>query len=65
MLSSSRAMYNISLMVSHVSVVDNNVADLLSRWQFSHTDNQKLSKYISNSVWFSTHIDLLALNDDI
>ena len=59
------AMYNVSIDFTHISGVQNSVADLLSRWRYDTASMDKLYKIIPNPVWMNTHIDLTLLNYDI
>ena len=59
------AMYNVSIDFTHISGVQNSVADLLSRWRYDTASMDKLYKIIPNPVWMNTHTDLTLLNYDI
>ena len=59
------AMFNIEIVVSHIRGSDNTVADLLSRWNQTPDNFQKLYDLIESPVWVNTHLDLSVLNDDI
>ena len=59
------AMYNVHIIVNHIPGVSNVVADLLSRWQGTATDADKLHKLLPNFQWVPVHIDHTKLNEDI
>ena len=59
------SMYNIELVVTHIPGVTNIVADLISRWQYSHHDITKLNDLIPDHQWFPVHIDHTLLNANI
>ena len=51
-------MFNIELVVNHIPGSCNVVADLLSRWQGTISDFNKLRSIIPEIVWIPVHIDL-------
>ena len=55
------AMYNDSMDFTHIAGVQNLVGDLLSRWKYDSARLDTLSKFIPNSVWMNSHIDLILL----
>ena len=59
------AMFNITLITSHVYGTKNATADLLSRWGSTSNNVQKLLQYIPNPIWVDTHLDLTLLNYSI
>ena len=59
------AMYNISIVVSHVRRSHNTVADLLSRRRNTPENYTKLHQLVQDPIWVSTHIDLNLLNQHI
>ena len=59
------AIYNITIVVSHVKGTNNVVADLLSKWRGSKEDNDKLQHLVDTPIWDDTHIDWTLLNHDI
>ena len=56
------AMYDITLITSHVYDVRNATADLLSRWNNTPNSGEKLSQLLTNPIWVGTHLDLTLLN---
>ena len=59
------AMYNITVIVTHVKGTTNVVADLLSSWRGSREDIVKLHQLVEFPIWVDTHIDLTLLNHHI
>ena len=59
------AMFNISVDFIHISGKTNCAADLLSRWQNTAQDFEKISAMVSDPIWVHVHPDLLLLNHDI
>ena len=59
------AMFNITLIASHVYGVKNGTADLLSRWGSTPNNVQKLVQLLPNPIWVHTHLDLTLLNYSI
>ena len=59
------AIFNINIIVSHIKGLENNVADLLSRWHHTSDNFQKLNDLIECPVWVNSHLDLTLLNHDI
>ena len=57
------AIFNIQLTVTHIPGAQNEVADLLSRWQGTDTQINKLSSYIHNYQWMPVHLDHTNLNE--
>ena len=55
-------MFNIDLILIHVSVVSNQLADLLSRWTVTCNPQSKLKQILPDFCWTDTHIDLRKLN---
>ena len=58
-------MFNVELLVNHIPGSHNTVADLLSRWQGTTTNYQKLQTITPEHIWIPTHIDLTILNEHI
>ena len=56
------ALYNIHFTFSHIAVVQNTIADLLSRWGNSQHDWSKLQSFCPDHIWVDSHIDLRLLN---
>ena len=56
------AMYNIDIIVIHVTGVRNRVADLLSRWIVTWDPQYKLKQMLPDFCWTDTHINLTKLN---
>ena len=59
------AMFNITIVTSHVYGVNNSVADLLSRWPNTADNMWKLHQYIPNTIWVDTHLDLTLFDHTI
>ena len=59
------AMFNITLVTSHVYGAKNALADLLSRWGKTPDNEEKLAQFIKNPIWVDTHLDLTLLNYSI
>ena len=59
------AMYNVTVVISHIAGIRNTSAYLLSRWHGSRQDFVKLKQHVDSPIWFDTHIDLTLLNKDI
>ena len=59
------AMNNVNLMVSYIKGTNNTVAALLSRWDVTPNNLNKLNQMIDGPLWIDTHIDLTLLNHDI
>ena len=59
------ALYNVTLVTSHVQGVHNTVADLLSRWHTTTNNVQKLHNFITEPIWVNVHLDLTLLNYNI
>ena len=55
------AMFNINLIVSHIKGSENTVADILSRWQQTSDNFQKLHDLIEFPVWVDIYLDLTLL----
>ena len=56
------AMFNIDIIIIHVPGVNNQVADLLSRWTITSNPQSKLMQMLPQFQWTDTHIDLTKLN---
>ena len=56
------AMFNIDIIIIHVPGVNNQVADLLSRWTVTSNPQSKLMQMLPHFQWIDTHIDLTKLN---
>ena len=56
------AMFNIDIILIHVPGVNNQVADLLSRWTITSNPQSKLMQILPQFQWIDTHIDLTKLN---
>ena len=56
------AMFNIDIILIHVPGVNNQVADLLSRWTVTSNPQSKLMQMLPQFQWIDTHIDLTKLN---
>ena len=59
------ALYNVTIVTSHVYGSRNTVADLLSRWHNTVNNIEKLHTFIPNPIWVDTHLDLTLLNYSI
>ena len=59
------SLFNINLIVNHISGVKNQVADMLSRWQNTMSQLQRLSQLVPHYEWVQTHLDHTKLNDNI
>ena len=59
------ARYDIELVVVHIQGKAHNTADLLSRWEGSIDDYQKLGKLVNNPIWHDIKIEYLDVNFDI
>ena len=59
------AIYNVNLVVSHIKGIDNTEADLLSRWNATPDNVQKLNQLVECPLWVDTHIILTLFNHDI
>ena len=59
------AMFNISVNFLHIPGKRNCAADLLSRWQYTPQDYDKLSAMVTDPIWIHVHPDLILLNHDI
>ena len=53
------AMFNVNIVVNHISGLENTVADFLSRW------HQNLHHLIDSPVWLNANLDVTLLNLDI
>ena len=56
------AMFNINFTFSHIPGKSNVVADLLSRWNKTSQNFEKLKELVPNYIWIDTHLDLTLLN---
>ena len=56
------SIFNIHIDFFHISGKNNEVADLLSRWNGTINAQQKLVKHVPNYQWIHTHPDLTCLN---
>ena len=56
------AMFNIDIIIIHVPGVNNQVADLLSRWTITCNPQSKLAQLLPQFEWTNTRIDLTKLN---
>ena len=59
------AQFNISADFVHIPGHENHVADLLSRWNSTPQDDEKLLTLVPKPLWLTVHPDLLLLNHDI
>ena len=59
------AIYNITIVVSHVKGTTNVEADLSSRWCGSTQNSVNLQRLVDAPIWVDTHIDLTLINHDI
>ena len=59
------AMFNITLITTHVYGTKNVIADLLSRWDKTADNVNKLAQHIQKPIWVDTHLDLTLLNYSI
>ena len=59
------AIFNIHLTVTHIPGVQNQVADLLSRWKCIDSQVNTLSSLIPNCQWMPEHLDHTDLNERI
>ena len=59
------ALYNVTIVTSHVYGIHNTVADLFFRWHGTVNNVVKLYTFIPNPIWIDTHLDLTLLNYDI
>ena len=57
------AIFNIQLTVTHIPGVQNEVADLLSRWKGTDSQVNTLSSLIPNYHWMPVHLDHTNLNE--
>ena len=59
------AIFNINIIVSHTQGLNNTVGGLLSRWQHTSEDCQKLHDLVEAPIWIDDHLDCTLLNHDI
>ena len=59
------SLFNIHLTVNHIPEICNETADLLSRWQGTEVQFQKLSELVPNYQWTLTHLDHTHLNENV
>ena len=59
------ALYNVRLIVSHITGQDNTIADLLSRWHKTSNNYEKLTTLIPVHYWIPAHMDLMLFNTKI
>ena len=59
------AIFNVELVVNHISGCHNVAVDLLSRWQGTMADFNKLQNIMPDHTWIPVHIDLTKLNEHI
>ena len=57
------ACFDINLQYEHVRGIHNTTADLLSRWQGSMADFQKLSTFVPNPTWLPVSLAHLDIDD--
>ena len=58
-------MFNVNIVVNHIRGLDNTVADVLSRWQQTPDNLERLYNLIDSPVWLNARFDLTLLNHDI
>ena len=56
------AVEDIELQVIHILGVDNNIADLLSRWSITSNPDVKLRQLVKNPLWLTLPNDILNLD---
>ena len=59
------AVQDIDLTYVHILGKNNQVADLLSRWQHSEQNMCTLLQHVPNPVWAEVSLDILTLDNDI
>ena len=59
------ALFNIQLLVKHVPGVQNQTADLFSRWQNTDSQIAKLNSLVPECEWMLVHLDHTHLNKNI
>ena len=59
------AIFNIHITVIHIPGKSNNLADLLSGWQFTSANYSDLVQILLKPIWIQTHLDLTLLNYNI
>ena len=59
------AIHDMEVQYKHVSGVNNQVADILSRWQGSPAQIKFLFAQVSNPQWLNVSVDLLKLDPDL
>ena len=59
------SIYNVHMVINHIPGVFNIIADLLSRWQGTALNMQKLSNFLPSFQWVPVHMDHTKLNEDI
>ena len=59
------AMFNVEVVINHILGCHNVIPDLLSRWQGTMADKNKLNTMIPDHIWIPAHIDLTMLNEHI
>ena len=59
------ALYNIRLIVSHITGKNNTIADLLSRWHKTSNNYEKVTALLPVHHWIPEHIDLMLFNANI
>ena len=59
------SLFNIQLMVNHIPGVQNETADLLSRWYGTESQIHRLFFLVPNYQWMSVHLDHTHLNENV
>ena len=59
------AIFNIHIVVTHISGVTNTVADLLSRRHHTVQNHSKLNLLLPYHTWIYPHVDLMLSNENI
>ena len=56
---------DIDITYVHVLGKNNTVADLLSRWSYSHADNLQLSQYVPALIWVPVSLQSINIDPNI
>ena len=59
------AVQDIALTYVHILGKNNQVADLLSRWQYSEKNMFNVLQHVPNHVWVAVSLDTLTFDNDI